>query len=99
MTRIDFERSSGIVGRPLHYSADLSDLSEDVAQNLQRMIDEANFFDLPENLSASSTPDEFQYKLTVQDEDRTHTVHATDTTMPPALVPLVKELTMLKMLG
>lgn len=98
MTQIDFERSSGLVGRRIRYSVDLHDLSADEAQNLQKLIDEANFFDLPEDLHGSATPDEFQYQLSIQDGDKRHTVNASDTTMPRSLVPLVKELTMLQML-
>jgi hypothetical protein len=98
MTQIQFERTSGLVGRPLRYSVDLEDLPEDEAQILERLIDDSNFFELPENLRGNATPDEFQYRLTVRDGHREHTIHASDTTMPRSLIPLIKELTMLKML-
>ena len=99
MTKITFDRSGGIVSRAFHYSVDLDSLSSDAAKkNLERLIEEAHFFEIPENLLASSTPDEFQYRITIANEHATHTVRASDTTMPRSLVPLVKELTMLKML-
>jgi len=98
MTQINFERSSGLVGRPIRYSVNLNDLSEDEAQNPQKMIGDANFFEIPENLRGSTTPDEFHYQVTVDDGKQSHTVRTSDTTMPRSLVPLIKELTMLKML-
>lgn len=98
MTQIHFERSSGLVGRTIRYSVNLNDLSEDEAQNLKKMINDANFFEIPEDLRGSATPDEFHYQVTVDDGTQSHTVRASDTTMPRSLVPLVKELTMLKML-
>ncbi|MEW6404832.1 MAG: protealysin inhibitor emfourin [Chloroflexota bacterium] len=98
MTQINFERTSGLVGRPLRYTVNLDNLPEDEAQILQRLIDEANFFELPSNLRGNATPDEFQYRLTVQNGNQEHTVQASDTTMPRSLVPLIKELTILKML-
>jgi hypothetical protein len=98
MTQIHFERTSGLVGHPLRYSVDLDDLPEEEAHLLERLIEDSNFFELPENLRGNSTPDEFQYRLTVQEGVHEHTIHASDTTMPRSLIPLVKELTMLKML-
>jgi hypothetical protein len=98
MTTITFKRSGGLIGNELHLDLELDSLPEDEAQRLQQMIDEAGFFNIPENLAGRSTVDEFQYEITVDNGSAYHTVSATDTTMPKSLFPLVKELTLMRML-
>ena len=98
MTTITFERTGGVVGNDLHLDLDLNALPEDEAQHLQKLIDEADFFSLPEQPTASFTPDEFKYAISVNSGQTTHTVHTSDSTMPKNLLPLAKELTMLKIL-
>ena len=99
MTIVTFERSGGIVGNEVYLDLDVEGLPEDTAQRLQKLIEKADFFNIPANLVTSSTPDEFQYKITVDDGKAYHSVRTTDTTMPKSLHPLVRELTMLKVLS
>jgi len=99
MTIVTFERSGGIVGNEVYLDLDLESLSRDTAQRLQKLIAKADFFNIPANLGMSSTPDEFQYRVTVDDGDKYHSVRTTDTTMPKSLLPLIRELTMLKVLS
>ena len=99
MTVITFERSGGVVGNEVYLDLDLESLSEDTAQRLQKLIEKADFFNIPSDLAMSSTTDEFQYRLTVDDGNAYHSVRTTDTTMPKSLLPLVRELTMLKVLS
>lgn len=94
MTTISFERSGGLIGKELHLKLDLDEIPESEAQFLQRLIDEADFFNIPKDLAMRSTPDEFLYTITVTEGDKEHTVRTTDTTMPTSLLPLVKELTL-----
>ena len=96
MTTINFERSGGVAGNEIHLKLDLNSLPADEAQNLLKLISEADFFKIPENLVAKSTTDEFRYTITVNAGQSSHTVHTSDTTMPKPLLPLVNELTMLK---
>ena len=98
MTTITFDRTGGVVGNDLHLDLDLNTLPEDEAQHLLRLIDEADFFSIPEQPTASFTPDEFKYTVTVNTDQTTHTVHTSDSTVPKNLLPLAKELTMLKIL-
>ncbi|MFT3894731.1 MAG: hypothetical protein QM730_24135 [Anaerolineales bacterium] len=96
MTTINFHRSGGVVGNVIQLHLNLNELPADEAQHLTRLIMEADFFKIPENLAARSTTDEFQYTITVAASQATHTVKVTDTTMPSDLVPLVKELTIMQ---
>ena len=96
MTSITFERSSGLVGNEIQLELDLNSLPDDEAQYLQKLLLEADFYNIPENLSAQSTPDEFQYVITVRAGNSEHIVRASDTTMPKSLAPLVNELIALR---
>ena len=98
MTTITFKRSGGVVGNEVDLDLDTNTLPENDAQRLLQLITNADFFNLPENLAPQTTPDEFQYTITVKAGHTSHTVHCTDTTMPAPLRLLVKELTMLKVL-
>jgi hypothetical protein len=98
MTTITFERSGGAVGKDLHLDLDLNTLPEDESQHLLKLIDEADFFNIPEHPAEQFKADEFQYTIGVNAGHANHTVHASDSTMPKSLLPLAKELTMLKIL-
>jgi hypothetical protein len=98
MMKITFDRSGGVIGTDMHLDLDLNSMPADEAQNLLRLVNETGFFDIPENLNTQPLPDEFQYEITVHSGNASHTVRTSDSTMPKSLHPLVKELTMLKML-
>ena len=98
MTTIIYKRSGGVAGNNQDFTLDLNTMPEDEAQHILQLITNANFFNLPENLVAQPSPDEFEYTLTVEAGNSSHTIHCTDTTMPKPLRPLVKELMMLRVL-
>src|SRR5262245_47688574 len=98
MTTITFDRSGGAVGKDLHLDVDLNNLPEDESQLLQKLISEADFFEIPVQPSPQFMPDEFKYTITIRAGQSMHTVHTSDSTIPKDLLPLVKELTMLKIL-
>lgn len=98
MTTINFHRSGGVIGNVIEFDVDLNQLPADEAQHMTRLIMESDFFKIPENLAAKATTDEFQYTITVSAGQSQHTVHVSDTTMPKNLVPLVKELTLMRVL-
>ena len=90
--RIIFERSGGIMGLKSNLTIDLDELPVDQAETLRRLLDEANFFTLPENPPTRPNPDGFQYTLTVETETAKHTIRTNDTTAPDELRPLLQEL-------
>lgn len=93
--RIYFERSGGFMGLQLRTAVDTSALPEDEAQNLQQLVDETHFFELPAVLDGSLSPDEMAYKLTVKRGEREHTIETTDVAAPEELRPLLRRLTVL----
>jgi hypothetical protein len=90
MTKIFFERSGGFMGRKVA-TLDL-ELPEDLAETLEEMLDEADFFELPADLTRPPMPDAFTYTITVSSEEGQHTVRVSDTTAPNDLRPLLEEL-------
>ena len=95
MTKITFERSGGLVGHEIFLDLDLDTLPASESLNLIQLLQRANFFKLPENIVAQSTPDEFQYRVTVESGSTHHTIHTTDTGAPEALRPLLNILSTL----
>ena len=92
MTKIFFERTGGFIGRKVTATLDLKELPEDLAEALEEMLDEADFFELPADLTKSPMPDAFTYTITVSSEARQHTVCVSDATAPNDLRPLLEEL-------
>ena len=95
MTTISFKRSGGFVGKGMRLQLALDELPSGDASALLRLIEQAAFFELPENLIVKFNPDEYQYTITVDAGVICHTVRTNDTTMPAALRPLVEELSSL----
>ena len=94
--RIHFERTGGFTGMTTTTTVDTETLSAEAAQELQEMVTEAGFFDLPAQMT-SQTPgaDQFHYMLTVESEGQKHTVEGSDAALPESLEPLLRRLTRL----
>lgn len=97
MTMITFSRSGGIAGIPIHYEVDLNNLPADTAQALLSMIQDADFFNIPEDPNLSSPArDDFQYTIIVEagetDRHALHIVRTSDSIAPEALKPLIEAL-------
>jgi hypothetical protein len=90
--RISYERSGGFMGRKVKFSVDLDELSNDQAETLKRLLEKADFFNLPENLIPRPVPDEFTYIITVETATQSHRVRVSDTSMTDLLRPLLDEL-------
>jgi hypothetical protein len=95
MTTITFKRCGGFVGTGMRLQLSLDQLPAGDANALVRLIEQAEFFHIPENLIVKFNPDEFQYTITVDAGIICHTVRTNDTTMPASLRPLVEELSAL----
>ncbi|MGO8991596.1 MAG: protealysin inhibitor emfourin [bacterium] len=89
--RISIERSGGFAGITMKTAVDKKDLAPDEALKLHQLVEDADFFNLPrEIMPPSRSRDRFQYKLTVEENGRQHTVRVTEEAMPEKLKPLVK---------
>ncbi len=95
MAKITFKRSGGFVGGGMRFELNLNALPISTVRNITRLVEQAQFFDLPENLIRNFHPDECQYTITVDAGITNHTVHTNDSTMPSSLRPLVRELSLM----
>ncbi len=95
--RIFFERSGGFMGLNINTAVDTKTLPDtEEATTLEQLIEETQFFDLPENLNKQGKgADQFSYTLRVETPEQAHTVHTTDMTAPDSLRPLLSRLTYL----
>ena len=96
MTTITFKRSGGFVGKGLKFQLTLDDLPSSDATALLQLVEQSEFFNIPENLIVKFNPDEYQYTITVDAGIICHTVRTNDSTMPATLRPLVDELSSLR---
>ena len=95
MATISFKRSGGFIGKGMRFELNLNDLPIGAVRTITRLVEEAQFFDLPENMIKTFKPDEYQYTITVDAGITNHTVRTNDSTMPSSLKPLIKELSQL----
>ncbi len=93
--RISFERSGGFMGRKVNFSTDLDELADDEAIILKHLLDQADFFNLPEKLTSHPIPDEFNYLITVETGIKSHRVRFSETSVTEPLRPLVDNLSSL----
>jgi len=89
--RVSFERSGGFAGITMKRAVDEKDLAPDEVQKLHQLVEEADFFNLPEKITPRSPqPDRFQYELSLEKSGRQYTVTVSEEAMPEKLRPLVK---------
>jgi hypothetical protein len=93
MTMINFKRTGGALGREMTMDFDLGTMPGSVAQRLQGLLTESNFFEVPVVTNLLASPDEYEYIITVIAGNSIHTIHVSDTSMPQSVRPLVEELT------
>jgi hypothetical protein len=80
------------MGRKVSATFDLNELPDDQAKTLEGLLDNADFFQLPEDLTRPPMPDAFMYTITASKEGKQHSVRVTDATVPNDLRPLLDEL-------
>ena len=95
MTKINFKRTGGVLGREIDSDIDLNEIPDEESQELMRLITETNFFKIPQNLIAQPIPDEYEYTVTVEAGNTHHTIHTSDSSAPENLRPLLEKLSRL----
>jgi hypothetical protein len=91
--RIFFERTGGFAGIAISVTVDAKDLPADEMRRLEAMLNEADFFGLPEKISKQpAQPDRFHYEMAVQYGNRRHSVNVDEQVMPEKLAPLLRYL-------
>lgn len=93
MTMINFRRTGGAAGREMALDIDLGSIPASAAERLHRLLTASDFFEIPLVSDLRAAPGEHEYTITVVAGNSLHTVHATDSSMPRTLRPLIDELT------
>ncbi|HXD10882.1 MAG TPA: protealysin inhibitor emfourin [Anaerolineales bacterium] len=99
MAKISFERSGRFFEPPVEFTLDLDTVSSHAAQRMLYLIEDADFFNLPENSDATPAVEEFLYTITVEAGSARHSVHVSEMDIPEALQPLVTELSTVAVFG
>jgi hypothetical protein len=93
---VRFRTTGGIAGFPglaAPRTIDVDALGPNVRASLERMLEQAHFFELPARLPTSRGSADYQsYEITVEDAGREHTVVASDPVQDPALQALITRL-------
>lgn len=88
--KIYFERSGGFAGIPQSVTIDTTLLDRDEANKLQTMVENLHFFDLPTKIVAPKNgADYFNYKITIEVQNKKHSIEVTDMTMPSEIKTLI----------
>lgn len=89
-TRIRYERTGGFAGLKLSCTFDLDDLPEEQADKVSELLEELDFFGLPERMLPSHPPvDQFAYKIEVESKKGNHRVLTTDSAAPEKMRELI----------
>ncbi|MFN6569337.1 hypothetical protein A6770_25895 [Nostoc minutum NIES-26] len=89
--RISFERTGGFAGISKKTTVDTATLPPKEAKELPQLVEVADLFKLPEQIVSSNPQnDRFQYKLTVEDNGKQHTVTVSEAALPGTLRPLIE---------
>lgn len=89
---VHFVRSGGFAGFRLECKFDSSSLTDEEVQALRNEVDKANFFAQPEQITGVEGADRFQYEITVQRGDQSHTIVAEESALPEDFQPLIQHL-------
>ena len=102
---IHFERTGGFTGIPLRTAIDTQTLSSAEREELEQMLADARFFELPAQAhgqkggaagsGADRGADRFHYRLTVEGGGKKHTVEFGDESTPEGLEDVLSRLTAL----
>lgn len=88
--RVTLEQSGGFAGLMITKTIDTQNLSPAESQQLERLVNESNFFQLTSTVEFSPQPDRFQYMLLVEAGNRNHSIQVSETNMPEKVRSLME---------
>ncbi len=87
--QIQFDRTGGFAGIRQHHSFSSDSMPAEEQQQLTALLNSARFFELPAVIRAQGPgADQFQYKISVQTGQESHTVQVDEAAVLSQLVPL-----------
>jgi len=86
-------RTGGFGGMRREARVETGTLPRGVREPLEGLVKDAGFFSLPGRFPKPARgADFFTYSITVEDGERRHTVEVSEPSLPPALKPLIREI-------
>lgn len=90
---ISFERTGGFAGLRLSTSFDSQSLGNDDLILLEQEVNQADFFNLPgQMLEHAGGVDRFEYQISIDWNERRHTIVVSEAAISDSLRPLVEHL-------
>jgi hypothetical protein len=84
------QRSGGLAGITQTHTVSTDQLPAEEASKVAALVDASGFFQLPPVIrSTQPGADRFQYKMTVESEQGTHTIQLDEAAVPPRLQPVL----------
>ncbi len=97
---VEFVRSGGFAGIRLTASLDTEQLPAEQASNLDKLIKDADFFNLPKQIMPNAPgPDRFEYRITITSDQKERSVVVNEAAAPDRLRPLLDYLTTLALVS
>jgi hypothetical protein len=95
--RIEVQKSGGVAGllRPVD-AFDTDNLSPEDSHSIRRLVDAADFFNLPPEIAPGPERDSFTYRINVESGGRSHTVRTGKHAAPAPLRDLIERLDAMK---
>lgn len=93
--RIHYECSGGFINLQLEYHVDTADLNQELAEELLKLVESSNVFDIqPSEVAPMSDgpPDVFFYQLSLSEGGKQISLSCNDVTAPVELRPLLARL-------
>ena len=90
--KISFERTGGFAGLMLAVRLELNSLPAEDAAALQKLVEDSDFFHLPEPDAQQGFPDGYRYTIMVEREAEQRTVEFSEGALPEQLRALVNDL-------
>ena len=92
--KIHFARSGGFAGLRLELSLDTASLDKEDASAMEKLVQEAAFFDLPSgSVHRHTGADKFEYRIRISSSRHSeHVVVVPETAVPASLEPLLTRL-------
>ncbi len=92
--KIYLKRTGGFTGIPFSVDIDTDQLEDEERGALAALVEAAQFYALPEKIpSTGQGVDRFQYRITVEEAGRSHTVEAGESGLPDSLQALIGHVT------
>lgn len=88
--RILFQRTGGFAGSKIEGTLDTSTLPQPQLRRLMKLLHQSGFFELSGTLPPpGAAPDAFTFRVTVEADQGSHTLEASEGSLPTSMRPLL----------